>query len=59
MERELSFGYQIQRRYLEIENAEELPIIFNIAECNHDKKNKKEFATCRNWQFAYIYKNLF
>lgn len=45
--------------YLEIENAEELPIIFNIDECNHDKKNKKEFATCRNWQFAYIYKNLF
>ena len=45
--------------YLEIENAEELPIIFDINKCTHEKKNKKDFATCRNWQFAYIYRELF
>ena len=45
--------------YLEIENAEELPIIFDINKCTHEKKNKKDFTTCRNWQFAYIYQELF
>ena len=45
--------------YLEIENAEELPIIFDINKCNHKNKHNKNFATCRNWQFANIYKDLF
>lgn len=45
--------------YLEIENAEELPIVFDINKCNHSKRNKKEFSTCRNWQFAYTYQDLF
>ena len=45
--------------YLEIENAEELPIIFDINKCNHKNKYNKNFATCRNWQFANIYKDLF
>lgn len=44
--------------YLEIENAEELPIIFDIDKCNHKNKYNKNFATCRNWQFANIYKDL-
>lgn len=44
--------------YLELENAEELPIDFDINNCEHEKKTKKEYSTCRNWQFAYLYKNM-
>ena len=45
--------------YLEVEDAEELPICFDLDKCNHEKKDKKEYATCRNWQFAYLYQDLF
>ena len=43
--------------YLEIENAEEIPIDFDINKCTHKNKFKKEYSTCRNWQFANIYKS--
>lgn len=45
--------------YLEIENAEELPIDFNFDKCDNELKYKKAYGTCRNWQFAYLYKDLF
>lgn len=43
---------------LEIENAEELPINFDITKCNHIKKFDKKYSTCRNWQFAYLYQDM-
>lgn len=45
--------------YLEIENAIELPIVFDKEKCTHHNKDKKVFNTCRNWQFAYLYQDLF
>lgn len=45
--------------YLEIENAEEIPIVFDIDKCNHENKYKEEYSSCRNWQFAYLYQDLF
>ena len=44
--------------YLEIENAEELPINFDINNCEHENKTKEEYSTCRNWQFAFLYKDM-
>ena len=43
---------------LEMENAEELPINFDITKCNHIKKFDKKYSTCRNWQFAYLYQDM-
>lgn len=45
--------------YVEIENAVELPINFDINNCNHKKAKFKTYNTCRNWQFAYIYQDIF
>lgn len=44
---------------IKVLNAEILPIVFDVKECQHPKAAAKEFATCRNWQFAYLYQNLF
>lgn len=45
--------------YLEIENAKEIEINFDKSKYNHKNIDKKEFYTCRNWQFAVMYEDFF
>lgn len=40
-----------------INNAEMLPINEKYIDKSDINANKKEYYTCRNWQFAYYYKN--
>lgn len=42
-----------------IRDAKELPINFDFDKCQYRMKHNKSFGTCRNWQFATIYGNLF
>ena len=44
---------------IKILNAKELPINFNYRECEHEKASINNYKFCRNWQFAYLYQDLF
>lgn len=44
---------------VKIADAKELPIDFSIEECTDYRKRFARFGTCRNWQFATIYENMF
>lgn len=37
-----------------IENAERMPILESSIDESHPKAGKKEFRSCRNWQFAHF-----
>lgn len=38
--------------YIKITGAKELPITTDYIDTNNEYRTKKEFYTCRNWQFA-------
>ena len=42
-----------------IEDAKEIPIVFNKELCTHVKAKVKSYYTCRNWQFANIFREKF
>ena len=44
---------------VKIVDAKELPIVFNADECTDYRKRFPRYATCRNWQFATLYRHLF
>lgn len=45
--------------YINAENCKVLPIDFKEEECDNELKFKREFGTCRNWQFSYLYQDFF
>lgn len=51
--------YEDEYLYIEVEDAELLENTFDITKCDHTKAKFKTYNTCRNWQYAYVYRDLF
>jgi hypothetical protein len=52
-----SFKYNFNGTFVEIENAEKIDFSMNDIDWNLPFARKKEYCTCRNWQFANWFAN--